>query len=427
MPAQPWSLLRKFCFRFYAIFFAVWIIPIFLEIIPGVNMLMEYVYQGMEALSSLVNGWLWHITPAKLPPNGNGDFPEMWMSIFTFLLLSFIAAFVWSIVDRKRANHQQLEYWIVLMVRYFIIFNGFSYGLVKLFGLQFPFPNLSQLATPLGDFLPMRLSWMFLGYSYPYQFFSGAIELFAALLLLFRPTASLGALVSGGVFINVMMLNIGYDIPVKANSIMLVVFSLYLLAHELPRLIAFFFRQEARPSAVFIFPFETKRGRRIARVVKWFYVLLVLGMNLMMDIGNGGNNQQAKDAPIQQGIYDVLEHQVNGRLITPDQPDSVYWQNLVFDVASGGSIKTADSRFRQRYGRSYFHYKLDSATNTIALRKSGTDSLPLMRFHYQYRDSVYLVLTAYPDSAARKLVLKRRLKGFPLAEKQFHWISEQNR
>lgn len=426
MNAQSWSLLRKFCFRFYAIFFALWIIPMSMEILPGINMLMGYVYDGIDAVSKLFNQWLWHIEPAKLPPNGNGDFPEMWMTTFTFLLLSFIAALIWSILDRKQSHYQRLEYWIVTMVRYFIIFNGFSYGFVKVFGLQFVFPNLSQLATPLGDFLPMRLSWMFLGYSYPYQFFSGAIELFAAFLLLFRQTATLGALVSGGVFINVMMLNLGYDIPVKANSIMLVVLCLYLLAHELPRLIAFFFRLEARPSQIFIFPFETKRGRRIARVAKWTLVLYVVGLNLAMDIGGMGN-QETKASPIKQGIYDVLEHQVNGQSITPDHPDSVYWQNLVFDVASGGSIKTADTRFRQRYGRSYFHYKLDSATNTIALRKTGADSLPLLQFRYQYRDSVYLVLSAYPDSSARKLLLKRRLKGFPLAEKQFHWISEQNR
>ena len=426
MTAQPWSQLRKFCFRFYATFFALWIIPISLEILPGINMLMGYIYQAIDAVSGLFNKWLWHIEPAKLPPNGNGDFPEMWMSVFTFLLLAFVAALVWSIIDRKRSDYQRFEYWVVQMVRYFIIFNGFSYGLVKVFGLQFTFPSLSQLATPLGDFLPMRLSWMFLGYSYPYQFFSGAIELFAALLLLFRPTATLGALVSGGVFINVMMLNLGYDIPVKANSIMLVVFCLYLLAHELPRLIAFFFRQEAWPSQIFIFPFETKKGRRIARIAKWTLVLYVLGINLMMDM-NGANKPQVKNSPIKQGIYEVLEHQINGQVVTPDQPDSVYWQNIVFDVSSGGSIKTADTRFRQRYGRSYFHYKLDSTSNTIAFRKAGTDSLPILQFRYQYKDSVYLVLTSYPDSAARKLLLKRRLKGFPLAEKQFHWISEQNR
>ena len=47
-----------------------------------------------------------------------------------------------------------------------------------------PFPALSQLATPLGDLLPMRFSWLFIGYSAPYQFFSGAMETIAGLLLL---------------------------------------------------------------------------------------------------------------------------------------------------------------------------------------------------------------------------------------------------
>ena len=45
-------------------------------------------------------------------------------------------------------------------------------------------PTLSQLATPLGDLLPMRLSWLFIGYSTPYQVFSGVMETVAGLLLL---------------------------------------------------------------------------------------------------------------------------------------------------------------------------------------------------------------------------------------------------
>ncbi|MFZ8278288.1 hypothetical protein ACO1KY_14095, partial [Staphylococcus aureus] len=66
-----------------------------------------------------------------------------------------------------------MNYWLFVAIRYFVILNGFSYGIFKLFAVQMPFPSISQLATPLGDFLPMRLSWMFIGYSHSYQVFSG--------------------------------------------------------------------------------------------------------------------------------------------------------------------------------------------------------------------------------------------------------------
>ena len=81
------------------------------------------------------------------------------------------------------------------------------------------FPNQSQLATPLGDFLPMRFSWMFIAYSTPYQMFSGAMEVLAGLLLFNRKTITLRLCVATSVFLNVMVLNLCYDIPVKIFSI----------------------------------------------------------------------------------------------------------------------------------------------------------------------------------------------------------------
>ncbi|MFW1494677.1 hypothetical protein ACEV9S_24630, partial [Vibrio parahaemolyticus] len=74
------------------------------------------------------------------------------------------------------------------------------------------------------------------------------------------PTATLGIFVSLGVFGNVMMLNLSYDIPVKINSITLVVLCLWLLSEEIPRLFQFFFFNRAVPSRMLVFPFSSKRG-----------------------------------------------------------------------------------------------------------------------------------------------------------------------
>src|SRR4030095_10174505 len=144
------------------------------------------------------------ITPASKPPNGNGDYPEQWMIVCTSLLLAVVGCIIWSLIDRKRKDYSKLNYWFCLGIRYTLILAGIQYGVLKMFALQMPFPNLSQMATPLGDYLPMRFSWMFIGYSRSYQFFSGALELLAAVLLLFRKTATLGVLVATGVFFNVM-------------------------------------------------------------------------------------------------------------------------------------------------------------------------------------------------------------------------------
>ena len=156
-----------------------------------------------------------------VPFNGSGDTSYGYAQLDLYLLLAATGAIVWSILGRTSIQYNGLSYWLRLFIRYFLIMNCFAYGFDKLFLLQMPFPNTSQLATPLGDFLPMRLSWMFMGYSHTYQFFSGLLEVLAGVLLLFRRTTTLGLFFAGGLFLNIMMLNLGYDIPVKLFSIQL--------------------------------------------------------------------------------------------------------------------------------------------------------------------------------------------------------------
>jgi hypothetical protein len=82
------------------------------------------------------------------------------------------------------------------------------YGVVKLFQGQFSAPSLEALTTPLGELPPMRLLWLFMGYSKPYIFFGGFLETAGGLLLFFRRTALLGALMVAAVMLNVVMLNL---------------------------------------------------------------------------------------------------------------------------------------------------------------------------------------------------------------------------
>lgn len=426
---QPWSAAYKLIFRFFFLAVNIIITPfVFLQGIPGMDVLMNYVFMPLDKLALWINQWLYHITPATQPPNGNGDTPEQWMGLYTGLLLAVVGTIIWSLLDRKRPHYSKLNYWLCLGLRYFIISNGLSYGIFKLFAVQMPFPSLSQLATPLGDYLPMRFSWMFIGYSFSYQFFSGLIEVVAALLLLFRPTATLGILVSLGVFFNVMMLNLSYDIPVKINSITLVVICCWLLAMELPRLIAFFFHNRAESSNILQFPFSTKRGRRLARTVKWVFVGLTMGVTVMLSLQSYNQQHNKINPPVlKTGMYDVLLQVHQGDTLSIADTDSLFWQNFVLDKGMEGSIKTTDSRFRQRYGRGYFNYKVNSVRSTLSLFRRTSDSVPIVQFRYEVKDSVTLMLRSIPLTDSLQLTLRRRTTVFPLGEKQFHWISETNR
>ena len=182
------------------------------------------------------------------------------------MFLAFLGCIIWSALD-KRKEYEKADYWMRTSIRYFVAMNALLYGTIKLFALQMPFPNLSQLATPLGDYLPMRLSWMFMGYSVPYQMFTGSMETVAGLLLLNRKTVTLGLLFAAGVFANVFVMNLAYDIPVKIFSGHLLFYSIFLLAQDGKRLIGvFILNQASAATQLYHFAYVSKR-MRIARVV----------------------------------------------------------------------------------------------------------------------------------------------------------------
>jgi hypothetical protein len=132
-------------------------------------------------------------------------------------------------------------------------------------------------------------------------------------------------------------------------------------------------------------------------------------------------------APLSAGIYDVILHTKMGDTITVNVPDSVYWQNLVLDRGYEGSIKGADSRFRQRYGRGYFSFEIDSSKKLLSLKRSAMDSGFLAQFTYQFKDSALVELYSYPNRDSIHVLLRKRPMPFPLSERPFHWVSETNR
>jgi len=97
----------------------------------------------------------------------------------------------------------------------------------------------------VGDLSPMALLWTFMEYSRPYAFFGGLMELVAIVLLCFRRTATLGALVCLAVMMNVALLNYAYGVPVKLYATMITVSAAVLVLYDTRRLWDFFVRNRA--------------------------------------------------------------------------------------------------------------------------------------------------------------------------------------
>ena len=178
--------IKKIFFRFFFLYFIFTITPWFwLNIIPGVSYITDIYSKVMLWLVTNCNNSFLHIKETlNYEGYGSGDTSYGWAEFYTIIILSFVMALIWAAFDKKEQESSTLGYWLRTMVRYSIAMVAFSYGTIKLFSLQMPFPDLSQLATPLGNFLPMRLCWMYIGYSIPYQTFSGIMEIIVGILLL---------------------------------------------------------------------------------------------------------------------------------------------------------------------------------------------------------------------------------------------------
>lgn len=121
--------------------------------------------------------------------------------------LAGIAAFWWPPprVDKLLRGSE-------VLVRYCVAFLLVSFALNKVIPGQFLLYN-RDLDLPLRDLPPRRLVWHFMGYSRFYYSFIAASELIAGVLLCWSRTALGGLLLAAGVMLNVVAVDVAFEIP----------------------------------------------------------------------------------------------------------------------------------------------------------------------------------------------------------------------
>lgn len=430
---NAWPMWQRVAFRLFFLYFVLQIAPWnWFRALPGASFLLRYIFIATDWLVRTSNARIFHVRDQLVPVNGSGDTSWAWAQLCLYLTLAALGCIVWSIVDRKHSSYGRLLYWLRLIVRYYVASAALSYGIIKLFLLQMPFPALSQLATPLGDLLPMRFSWLFIGYSGPYQFFSGAMETTAGLLLLYRRTVTAGLFAATGAFLNVVMINIAYDVPVKLYASHLLFACVFLLALDAPRLVRFLVLNQPTPAtAAYDAVFEETWSFWASIAVKVFIVFQIL----IFPLKNGYDRYRAANAtppagPFKVGLYEVRDFSVNRQTIPMTAGDSTRWRDVIFDSNGAGSIATTDTLFWQRYHRGYFRYKANPTDQTMAVWKTSAiprDSTFLFNGRYATPDSNTVVFDAQIRGDSVHVEMVRVPRHFQLTERQFHWLSEYNR
>lgn len=241
------------------------------------------------------------------------------------ILLAASIAFVWEILDKKGSKKEQLQYFLQAMSSGYLSMQLLAYGFSKVFKVQFFQAEPNTLFTPLGQLSPDILFWTSMGSSYSYTVFAGIIELIPAFLLLFRRTRLLGALIATAVLINVLMLNLGFDISVKVYSTFLVFLCIAIIAPKFRQLYQFFILQEALQMP------ESRQPKLKASVywtLKSGLIIFLIVNALYPYIQNNNFNDDKAERPYLHGAYQVENFVFDGDTLPSLSDEPLRWKRV---------------------------------------------------------------------------------------------------
>jgi uncharacterized membrane protein YphA (DoxX/SURF4 family) len=421
--AAEWGLGLRIGFRVCVCYLALYYGVSLVGLIPWLG---TYVWVGNSRLWMALVPWVGkHVlhlaTAVTTYPNGNGSGDALfdYVQLLCFVALAALGALVWSVLDARRREYRRFAEWTLLCTRYVLAIALLSYGFAKVIKTQFSDPNAARLIEPLGDFSPMGLLWTFMGYSTPYTFFAGAMEVLGGLLLFFRRTATLGALVAVGVMTNVVLLNFCYDVPVKLYSTNLLLAGVFIMAPDLRRLADVLVLD--RPSLPRERP-ELWRARW-ARVGAWVLKLGLLAFILYSDV-TASLESRTMIAGLPQktplyGVFDVESFVRGGQLVPPLLTDTSRWRRIASYWDTALTV-TSMEEGRHRYLSAY-----DRVHQTVTLSEAkGKPKVAVL--HWSRPDKDHLTLTGVLSGQPVTIQLRqRRADQTPLMSRGFHWINEQ--
>ncbi|MGO9255379.1 MAG: DoxX family protein [Bryobacteraceae bacterium] len=421
--AAHWSLSSLVGFRFCVIYFGLFCLTT--QILGGLFPIPKVEIPDPATLWPTRQIVFWtaaHIfrvaPPLVYTGSGSGDKTFDWVLAFCLLAIAALATGVWSVLDRRRENYVALHKWFRLFIRFALASEMLLYGMDKVVPLQMPFPYLTRLLEPYGNFSPMGVLWSSIGASQPYEIFTGSAEMLGGILLVVPRTTMFGALICLADVMEIFMLNMTYDVPVKLFSFHLLLMASFLLAPEFRRLVTFLFLDRAAEPSTQLQLFSTRRANRIALAVQVIFGIWLVGMNAYSGWSGWYKYGGGRPKSPLYGIWDVDQIAIDGQLRSPLLTDYGRWRRVIFDFPTAVAFQRMDDSFAS-YGAS-----IDAGAKTLALTKRG-DRNWKASLSFQRGAQDQLILDGNMDShkVHMQLHLVDRNK-FLLVNRGFHWIQE---
>jgi hypothetical protein len=248
-------------------------------------------------------------------------------------MLSFavVIAAVWTALERRRTDYRRLNRWMRVYLRYGLATAMLSYAFIKVIPTQFGYLTPGELLRPLGQISRMRLLWDFMALSPGYTIFTGLVELFGAVLLLFRRSTVVGGIVLAGALINVVAMDFAYRVGALTYALSLLLLDILILAPYLGSLceILLVRGSGALPSE----PSGPQQRWWHSRIWKAALIsvlaLPLIAINIQRRSAFFGSGY------IIFGLFDVTTFIRSGQTIPPLASDGTTWKRVASDPGNG--------------------------------------------------------------------------------------------
>ncbi len=362
---------------------------------------------------------LFHLTGtgARLHLGVSNDMALVYISVGLMFIAAAIATLLWTLLDRHSTSYPRLFLWFRFAMRLCIGSSMLLYGMLKVFPYQMSFPSLAVLNEPLGNASPMTLLWTLLGMNPLYEVLCGSIELLCGVLVLFRRTALLGAMLTAFVISNVALYNYFFDVPVKLFATHLLLMALVVIVPDARTIFAFLIRRSTTTLRTGWSPWENSQHTPTALRRETIIIAIALVIALA--------NQVHRLAPVTAHERASLAHPnpLTGlwHVDSATKPyltgDGLPMTVLSLEPNGRANLRATDNGL----WRAVATY--DDRAHTVEIQPIGV-ALPTL-YAIAQPDAAHLVLTPLRGQPGT-LTLSRipTPPTYPLLERGFHWINE---
>jgi hypothetical protein len=333
--------------------------------------------------------------------DGCGDVPRDFLFFPIAISAAFGLALTWCIIDKQKRDYSKLQYGLQVATRYFLAYIIMQYGMVKVFDVQFGV-SISQLDSNVVDMRPMSVAWTFFGYSRSYQMFIGLGQIVASLLLLFRRTSTLGAILMMTILANIVYVNFVFDICVKFFSVTYLGMAVYLLLDDAARLANFFIHNKTAEQRTYPVLFAGRTGKRVFKIVGVLAGLFATCYPVYYTFAGIKKYGVGKHSNV-YGVWKVDSiHSSSDSLQAQLQSDSAGWKKMIFDDYNSGIVKSWQKT-------SYYNYTVNDSIPEIIMQRTRPDTLVTVKTTYRLdKDTLYLNGTYNKDTISARMILQRK-------------------